>query len=148
MRTIFDPRELQALRRRCSSLTADRRPRWGRLTAHQMVGHLAECLRVSLDDPPLAPPAGPFARFPLNWLVIHVLPWPQGKLQSPPDFLGFALSTWDADLRALGALLERASARGPGGPWAPSPAFGAISGRSWGALLRKHVDHHLRQFSA
>jgi hypothetical protein len=24
--------------------------------------------------------------------------------------------------------------------------FGRISGRSWGALQYKHLDHHLRQF--
>lgn len=30
--------------------------------------------------------------------------------------------------------------------WPPSRVFGRISGRSWGVLQHKHLDHHLRQF--
>jgi hypothetical protein len=26
------------------------------------------------------------------------------------------------------------------------PAFGRLSGRAWGALVYRHMDHHLRQF--
>ena len=33
-------------------------------------------------------------------------------------------------------------------PLARHPAFGDLTHESWGVLLHKHVDHHLRQFGA
>ena len=32
--------------------------------------------------------------------------------------------------------------------WPEHPAFGHLSSRDWGALVHRHVDHHLRQFGA
>jgi hypothetical protein len=82
----------------------------------------------------------------MNWLVIHVLPWPKGKGKSPREFLVTRPTTWASDLDALRDLVERFSARGPNAPWPPSRVFGRISGQSWGVLQHKHLDHHLRQF--
>ena len=31
--------------------------------------------------------------------------------------------------------------------WHPHPMFGQLSGHSWGVLMWRHMDHHLRQFS-
>jgi hypothetical protein len=118
------------------------------MTAQQMVCHLNASFRASLGELAAGPPAGAISRFPLNWLVIHLLPWPQGKVESPPEFLAVPATTWERDLAALRSLIERAAAQGPAAPWPPSRVFGKISGKSWGALHRKHVDHHLRQFGA
>jgi hypothetical protein len=83
---------------------------------------------------------------PVNWLVIHAVPWPKGKGKSPPEFLATRPTTWEADVGRLRDLVERFSARGPSAPWPANLAFGRISGRSWGVLEYKHLDHHLRQF--
>ena len=55
-------------------------------------------------------------------------------------------TTWEADVDRLRDLIGRFAARGPNASWPPSRAFGRISGRSWGVLQYKHLDHHLRQF--
>jgi hypothetical protein len=44
------------------------------------------------------------------------------------------------------ALVERFGHADPGKVWPVSPVFGALSGKDWGALSYKHLDHHLRQF--
>lgn len=49
-------------------------------------------------------------------------------------------------MRTIFSEPERSAARGPHAQWPATPTFGPISGRSWGALLRTHLDHHLRQF--
>ena len=146
MHTIYDGEERGSLMRRLSALTPGSTPRWGRMSASQMVSHLNAAFRASLGELPIGPATGALSRFPLNWLVIHVLPWPQGKVESPAEFLDVPTTTWEADLATLGALLERAAAQGPIAPWPPSRVFGRISGTSWGVLHRKHLDHHLRQF--
>ena len=52
----------------------------------------------------------------------------------------------EADVTRLRALIRRFGDRGPAAEWSPSRVFGRISGRSWGVLEHKHLDHHLRQF--
>jgi len=146
MLTIYDAEERSSLLRRLGVLTPERTPRWGRMSPSQMVCHLIAAFRASLNELPVGPPAGPLSLFPLNWLVIHVLPWPQGKVESPPEFLSVPATTWAADVATLRSLIDRAAAQGPEASWPPSRVFGRISGATWGALHRKHVDHHLRQF--
>jgi len=43
-------------------------------------------------------------------------------------------------------LVERFGARGARAIWPQSRVFGRISGASWGVMVHKHLDHHLRQF--
>ena len=146
MPSLFDPRVRASILDRVTRLTPDNTPIWGRFTAPEMVCHVSAGLRQGLEELDAGPPAGPLRNFPLNWLVIHVVPWPRGKGQSPPEFLATRPTTWSADVARLRDLIERFGARGPRAAWPASRVFGAISGRSWGVLQHKHVDYHLRQF--
>jgi len=146
MPSLFDPQVRASIVERIARLRPDRKPTWGRFTAPEMVCHVSSGLRQGLGELEAGPPSGPFSQFPMNWLVIHVLPWPKGKGKSPREFLVTRPTTWASDLDALRDLVERFSARGPNAPWPPSRVFGRISGQSWGVLQHKHLDHHLRQF--
>lgn len=146
MGTLFDARDRESILGRVGRLTSESRPLWGRFTAPEMVCHVSTGLRQGLREADLGPPVGPFIRAPLNWLVIHVLPWPKGKAKAPPEMLATRPTTWAADLAALLDLIQRFGARGPAGAWPESKVFGRISGHSWGVLQHKHLDHHLRQF--
>ena len=146
MGTLFDPRDREAILRRVSQLPADQRPLWGRFTAREMVCHVCIPLRQGLGEVDIGPSVPPFNRMPLNWLLIHVLPWPKAKARAPAELLEIRPTTWAADVAALRDLIERFGARGPGGAWPENKVFGRISGRSWGVLQHKHLDHHLRQF--
>ena len=146
MPSLFDPQRRAVILDRVSRLTPDHKPVWGRFTANEMVCHVSCDLRQGLGELEAGPPSGPLARFPLNWLLIHVLPWPKGKGRSPPEFLATRPTTWTADVSRLRSLIERFAKRGSAAPWPPSRVFGRISGASWGVLLHKHLDYHLRQF--
>lgn len=146
MRSIFDERERHRLLRRLGNLRPDTPARWGQMNAHRMVCHLHDAIESGFAESPASRASGPLSWFPLNWLVIHVLPWPKGKLQSPPDLLQTTPGRWNEDMAALCASLERAVAKGPHADWPASDVFGPLSGADWGALLRTHIDHHLRQF--
>src|SRR2546425_11311676 len=101
MPSIFDLLVRAAILDRISRLTREREPVWGRFTAPEMVCHISCDLRQGLGELEAGPPSGPLARFPLNWLAIHVLPWPKGKGKSPPEFLGTRPTTWAADVGRL-----------------------------------------------
>lgn len=146
MPSIFDSAVRAAILDRISRLTPERKPVWGRFTAPEMVCHISCDLRHGLGELEAGPPTGPLARFPLNWLAIHIVPWPKGKGKSPPEFLATRPTTWSADVARLRELVQRFGARGPAAAWPASRVFGSISGPSWGVMEYKHLDHHLRQF--
>jgi hypothetical protein len=146
MPSLFDARVRDVILGRIARLSSDRAPLWGRFSAPEMVCHVSSALRQSLSELDAGQPAGPFVRAPMNWLVIHVLPWPKGKGKSPQEFLATKPTTWQTDVNALKELVHRFAARGPNAEWPQSRAFGKISGHSWGVLQHKHLDHHLRQF--
>jgi hypothetical protein len=146
MPSLFDPHVRASTLDRIGQLTAERKPLWGRFTAPEMVCHVSAGLRQGLGELDAGVPHGPFARFPMNWLVIHVLPWPRGKGKSPREFLATRPTTWAADVDRLRDLVERFGVRGANADWPPSRVFGRISGKSWGVLQHKHLNHHLRQF--
>jgi len=146
MPTVFDETPRRSLLRRFNSLRPEATPLWGKMDAHRMVCHCAVALRLSLHPEGEIRPRGALARWPLNWLVIHVVPWPKGKAEAPRRLLDTEQQSWDEDLASLSSLLRTAGERGADGDWPLNVAFGRISGRDWGALHYKHLDHHLRQF--
>src|SRR4030081_2708898 len=99
MPSLFDPQVRTIIIDRISRLTAEREPGWGRFTASEMVCHVSSGLREGLGEMEAGPPSGPLARFPLNWLMIHVLPWPKGEGQRPPEFLATPPTTGGAGVR-------------------------------------------------
>ncbi len=145
MKTLFDGSSRNELLERLRHLAPDKQPLWGRMTAHEMVCHLNVALRQCLGEVDLGKAGGPLSHWPLNWLAIHVMPWPKGA-KTAPGLLGSKPATWDSDLDTLSGLVEKFGKRDETGPWPPSVVFGRISGRSWGVLEHRHLDHHLRQF--
>ena len=146
MGTLFDAHDRGALLARLSRLTPDARPVWGRFTPTEMVCHVSSGIRQGLGEVDLGPPRGLLTRWPLNWLAINVAPFPK-HAPAAPEMLGRpSAGTWEADLAELRGAVGRFAARGAGAPWPPSRVFGRISGRTWGVLQYRHLDHHLRQF--
>jgi len=146
MPTLFDPSDLTSIQERIGRLRPDARPRWGRLTAPEMVTHVCSACQAGLGELATKPIGGILSRPPFNWFVIHVMPWPKGKAQSPPEFLVRRPASWDTDLADLQGAIARLAAKDPAGEWPASPGFGRISGSSWGVLMYRHLDYHLQQF--
>jgi|HubBroStandDraft_3_1064219.scaffolds.fasta_scaffold26993_4 hypothetical protein len=146
MPTLFAADARAELKRRLASLTPEARAQWGRMNAPQMVCHVADQLRVALGEVTTRPRLN-FLRFqPFRQLFVHWLPWPKGKVPTVPEMQSSPPGDWDADRAAVADLIDRFATRVPGGAWAPHPGFGKVSGREWGAICAKHLDHHFRQF--
>ena len=147
MKTLWDRSTRQALQTRFGTIEAGARPSWGKMSAPEMVSHVAESLRMAIGELPCAPKNGPLRRWPLKQLVIYWLPWPKG-VPTAPELLARRPMSWRGDLGELAGLIERVGSRGADGPFADHPAFGRLTGRAWGVLIHRHLDHHLRQFNA
>src|SRR3989442_6750211 len=123
MPSLFDAQRRDEVLERIGRLAPERKPLWGRFTAPEMVCHVSRGLRQGLGELEAGPPTGPLAHAPLNWLLIHVVPWPKGKGQSPPEFLATRPTTWQADVSRLRALIGRFADRGPAGGGAARRRF-------------------------
>lgn len=144
MPSFYEPGRREELLDRFARLTPDRAAAWGRMDAPRMVRHLIESLRMANGELVPRPRPFPLQRL-VRYLAIHVLPFPKGA-PTAPELLARAPATWDVDLAHLRDLVARHPEPREGAPLPPHPAFGRMTKRDWGALLYKHLDHHLRQF--
>ena len=135
-----------AILRWLSALRPDMRPRWGLMSPSTMVCHLIESARMALGELAVKPRrAGAFRTFPLKHLLLYVVPFPKGA-PTAPELLAGRPGELEADRARLTDLLLRIGTGPSEGPGPVHPLFGPLSRREWGVLVRKHTDHHLRQF--
>jgi hypothetical protein len=119
-----------------------------------MLAHVIQSLRVMLGKVPMPHEATPWVvrHAPLKHLLIYVLPFPKGLptsrilLQRPPIDAGTSTERWDAEIDTFSRCVHRVGDRDPRGAWPSHAAFGTLSGREWGVLQYRHIDHHFRQF--
>ena len=149
MKSLAHPEDATELVRRLQRLSPESRARWGRMSAHQMVCHVADAMRLALGTKAASPTGGIFHRTVLKWIVLYVpLRWPRGFPTRPElDQCGGGTRPEDfaADLAQVEVLLSQVvSSRSSRRP--PHPLFGHLSDRAWLRWAYLHTDHHLRQF--
>lgn len=144
MKTLWNEAHRAEVLQRIEAVTPQRAPNWGRMDAARMVAHVGDWFRMALGELPIAERWLPIRYFPLKQLVIFVLPFPK-NMPTAPELQRQTLSL-DEELASLRSSVERFAARDVNETWNVHPAFGPLSGSTWGALGYKHTDHHLRQF--
>ena len=145
MKSLWNQARLAEVRDRIDRLSPEFERRWGTLTAHAAVTHLADSLRMALGEIEEAPVPGLLRRQPMKWLAINLLPMPKG-VKGPAGYFTTTPGEWGGDREELVRLIERCAQRASTEPWGENPFFGKLSKEQWGALAYKHIDHHLRQF--
>ena len=144
MKTLWNEAHRAEVLQRLGRITPKVTPTWGKMDAARMVAHLGDWFRMALGELPIAERNLPVRYFPLKQLLIFVLPFPK-NLPTAPELQRQAVSL-DEELALLRSGVERFVARDVNERWSVHPAFGPLSGSTWGALAHKHMDHHLRQF--
>jgi hypothetical protein len=145
MKTIWDTDCRGTLLARFGKLTPDARPAWGQMTAAQMLAHLADPMKTAMGTKPVTVKPSAFSNPIVRTLIIYYLPWPKNA-PTAPEFVHAHQEHFGENLAALRITLEEFAAAGEGKGRAPHPAFGKLSGKAWGRLIYRHLDHHLRQF--
>ena len=146
MKSIFNQNDRQELLDRIGKLTPNSQRQWGKFTPDRMVAHLIDSLHVSFGEKPATIKSSFMSNPIARWIIIR-MPWPKGKAETVPEMLTRPPGEFKADISTLRELVNAAAQRGPEGKWATHPAFGDISGKTYGALIYKHFNHHLTQFS-
>jgi hypothetical protein len=146
MSALHDPGFRQSIEARLEALHPDSPRQWGSMTVGQMLWHVNQFLGAALGEGSLPTQKNPLPRPLLRFMVLY-MPWPK----SAPTNQG-AVATGGHDLETerarCRALIDKFASRPVDGEWPVDPTFGAVSGTFASKLQAKHLDHHLRQFSA
>jgi hypothetical protein len=145
MKSAFNPGDRRDLVERLMRLRPDARAVWGRMTAPQMVTHLADSLYMAFGELPVTPKRLPIRYPPLKQLLVYFIPIPKG-VPTAPELIARTPGDWQAGVTELRTLLERFATRTAKDAWPDHPAFGRLTPKQWGVLAYRHTDHHLRQF--
>jgi hypothetical protein len=143
MKSFFDVDVRRSLQERIERINSESRPLWGKMNAEQMLTHLMQSMRMAVGELTTQSKKIPIRYPPLRQLVVYVLPWPKGS-PTAPELIPADSETIADSKRELSRLAEKFVSHT--GPWPEHPAFGNLGRTAWGVLVRRHVDHHLRQF--
>lgn len=150
MRTLAERRDQDEIVRRLRAVRPDSVPRWGRMTAHQMVCHLADAIRMATGQRPVAANSNWFKRTILKAIALYApIPWPPGIPTSPEinqERGGTRPVDFPADVERVVALLAGVTAPESRSDECSHPIFGRLSHAAWLRWGYLHLDHHLRQF--
>jgi hypothetical protein len=148
MKTLSNPRDRAEILQRLASASPDALPRWGRMTAHQMICHLSDSFRSSLGEKRVVPVSTWFTRTVYKWVALwSPLPWPHGIKTRPEmdqQIGGTSPAGFDADVAELRRLFDVFC--GFTGEFRPHPTLGQLSRPERMRHAYLHMHHHLRQF--
>jgi hypothetical protein len=150
MRTVANPSDTAALLHRLSQLTPGSQRRWGKMSPHQAVCHLADSFKVITGERPAKAVDGLLSRTLLRFIALNTtLPWPKGAPTGEAvdqERGGTRPIEFARDATELRTLIERFAAAPRDFGFRPHPFFGPLTEREWLHWAWRHTDHHLRQF--
>lgn len=148
MKNLLNSTDRSELIERLKKLHPDSQRNWGKLTIHELFPHLNAPLMVALGDSEVPHEKSVFYDSPFGRAIVWFLPWPKGAPTAKQFLPGTGLpspTSIESDRKVLLTSLARfAEADG----FQASPVFGNLSKKAWGRLMWRHIDHHLKQFSA
>jgi hypothetical protein len=148
--TLADPSDTSVLLERLERLRPDTQRRWGRMSAHQVVCHLADAFKAVMGVRSTSRRASLLNRTVIRFIARHTpLDWPKGVPTMPEvdqEHGGTKPAEFAADVRELRGLVERFAAVPRDFEWERHPIFGRLTEREWLHWGYRHMDHHLRQF--
>jgi uncharacterized protein DUF1569 len=152
MKTLARRRDTMEILDRLKNVRPDSAGLWGRMSAHQMICHLIDSLRMAMGDKPVSCVNNLARQTIVKWIALYVpLRWPPGIPTRPEidqELGGTKPVDFAADVAQLEVLLERFTTLDANIDRAVHPIFGRMSKAAWLRWAHLHIDHHLRQFGA
>jgi hypothetical protein len=150
MKTLLSTPDRNEVLDRLIRLRPDSHPRWGNMSAHQMICHLSDSFRAALGEKQIRHSTTFFKRTIYKWVALWLpFRWPHG-IKTRPEMDQYQGGTppanYASDLENLRILLERFC--NSEGEFAPHATLGQLSRTERMRHAYLHVDHHLRQFGS
>jgi hypothetical protein len=130
---------------RLERLRPETTPLWGKMTAPQMLAHLADWMLMAKGELKTAAINRPLRYPPLKQLVIYWLPFPKG-VPTAPELIRGEIPEWTVEYAAVRRHVQSFEKLDPKTTWPEHPVFGKMTPKAWCVFAYRHMDHHLRQF--
>ena len=152
MKSLNNPRDRDEIVRRVQNVRQDSPRKWGKMTAHQMVCHLADGFRLYMGDVKAQPAKMPLPVALMKTFTLWApMKWPTGFKSAPEidqEVDGTSPTIFEGDVEDLQKLIVRFTHKPYDFARPLHPHFGFLTEREWMRLGYLHCDHHLRQFSS
>ncbi len=150
MKNLFQSDTAAEVRHRISSLAPISPRQWGKMNAAQAVAHCSLGMEWAVGD--IVPPRMFIGRIIGGIIKPFVLRDNEPMRRNSPTAPTLIIQDerdLDFEKQRLGGLIDRFTAAGPRAfTTRPHCFFGKLTPNEWAILMYKHLDHHLRQFSA
>lgn len=143
-KSLWNPDSRKELMARLDRLAPDAVPLWGKMSAPQMLAHLANWAKMADGTLSTVGWSGILRVRPVRYLAIYWLPFPRG-VPTAKELISRDPTGFREELDTVRRGIE-SFASNPDRIFPEHPAFGFLSAATWGVLGYRHTDHHLRQF--
>jgi hypothetical protein len=147
-RNLLHKDSAELLISRLQNLRPDTAPRWGSMTATEMLLHCNKVHQYLLSPPASSGKNTSLKQYLIRWVVLYLIPNFPRNAQAPKQVRtkgAIADAAFGEQKQAFIEIIRRFPRHG-----APiqhhHPYFGNLSTKQWGLSAWKHADHHLRQF--
>lgn len=150
MITLLDENVRDAIIQRVNSVKVHDSNYWGVMNPEEMICHISDPLRVITGEKTAAFVGNILSTTIIKWLILTVLPIPEGKVETSREFKqgeeGTRPKTFESDKLTFISLLKNFEKSFEKNPFPVHPSFGKMSKWEWARISYLHIDHHLRQF--
>jgi hypothetical protein len=150
MKNLFDLATANEVKARLATLQPDSPRQWGTMTPAQAMAHCSVSLDMALGD--FRPPRKFIGRLLGPLIKPFVFRDDQPMRKNSPTIEEVIVADnrdLEVERTRLRNALDRFTTTGPTACTRhPHAFFGPLTPAQWSILMYKHLDHHLRQFSA
>jgi Protein of unknown function (DUF1569) len=150
MKNLYEPSVADEIKLRLMRLGPESERQWGRMSAAQAVAHCAASMEWAVGD--RVPPRMFLMRLMGRVIKFKVIGDDAPLHRNSPTSKALVVHedrNLSIERERLVALIDRFVAAGPAGCTTNAHSFfGRMKPNEWAILMYKHLDHHLRQFSA
>ncbi len=148
MKNIFDATVSEEVIQRINALKTDTQPKWGKMSADQMLAHCNVTYELVYD--PKTPKAKGFKKWMLKTFVKNIVvsekPYKKNS-RTAPEFLISDSKNFEAEKDRLIDYIKQTQTLGAEHfEGKESHSFGELPAKDWNNMFYKHLDHHLNQF--
>lgn len=149
---LNEPNKIELLKR-IEKVKESNKALWGKMSVNEMLCHLADQVRVSLQLIKTKDASSFLTRNVAAKIVLAGMPAPKGKIKTFPeiDFVlgnGTKPTEFENDKSLLKNLVAEFLSKENEFPFQPHATFGPFTKMDWGRIIYIHFDHHLKQFGA
>ncbi|MCK9424494.1 MAG: DUF1569 domain-containing protein [Ignavibacteriaceae bacterium] len=153
MKNILNVQNREKLLTRINNLKETNSRLWGKMSANEMLCHLADQIRVATYQIKTRDFSNFFSRTILSKLVLLGMPAPKGKVKTFSEIdlakgNGTKPTSFENDRSQLKKIVSEFIEKDSSFNYQPHGAFGPFTREQWGRIIYIHFDYHLKQFGA